>query len=191
MQSMYVYVCHYIEFYDVWFSDHIALSFKLYQIIMLQKDKGLWTHQTVMDKGDQSYNEQSYGLHVTKMAWVIMRNSKLVKLTPIIFRQYLKYQLINNKTTGILEDKIKQFEDRTWRIIETTHYTRTANMKTSMQCNNGTQSNSDYTLIQNTMNTKQIDMGVNNIVNGEIPDSPNKGRQDIRHIADKQCETNI
>ena len=40
------------------------------------------------------------------------------------------------------------------------------------------------------MNNKQINIAVDNKVNGEIADSPNKGRQRNRHIADKHYETN-
>ena len=60
-------------------------------------------------------------------------------------------------------------------VTEASHDTQTDNIKGSMQCNNGTETNSDYPPSSNTMNTQQIDIAVDNKVSGEMEDSPNKG----------------
>ena len=60
-----------------------------------------------------------------------------------------------------------------------------------MQCNNRTETNRCSTRSPNTMNTQQIDIAWDGKVNGEIADSPNKERQQNRHIADIHCETSV
>ena len=60
-------------------------------------------------------------------------------------------------------------------VAEASHDMETANMKASMEPNNGPETNSNYTLSQNTMNTKQIDIAFENKVSSEIANSPIKG----------------
>ena len=76
-------------------------------------------------------------------------------------------------------------------VTEAGDDTQTAYMEASMQCNNGTETNSNYTHSSNTTNTQQIEIAVDKKVNGETDDSSNKGRQQNRHIADQHCKTNI
>ena len=76
-------------------------------------------------------------------------------------------------------------------VTEVSHDAQIANMKPGMQYNNGAETNSKYTIRQNTMDAQQIDIAVNDKANGEISDSPNLGRQHNRHIANKHGETNI
>ena len=52
------------------------------------------------------------------------------------------------------------------------HNTKTADMKSSSQRNNGAETTSDCTLSPNTTYTPQIDTAVNDEVNGRLPDTP-------------------
>ena len=47
------------------------------------EDRGLWTHATIIEKGDHNHNDQSYSVQVMKTGQLITRNSKHVKATPI------------------------------------------------------------------------------------------------------------
>ena len=114
-----------------------------------------------------------------------------MKVTTITPEQYLRDQLSKDRAANTLEDMIKQFEDRNFRVTVASHITQTANMKASTYCNNGTETNSDYALIPNAMNTQQINKAVDNKEDGEIADSPNKERQQNRLIVYKHCKTNI
>ena len=53
-------------------------------------------------------------------------------------------QLSKDRTADILEDTLKQVEDTNLTVTKTSHDTQTANRRDSTQCNNGTETNSDY-----------------------------------------------
>ena len=61
-------------------------------------------------------------------------------------------------------------------VTETGHDIQTPNRRVSTQCNNEMETISDCTLSSNTTNTcRQMDIAVDNKVNGELADSPKKG----------------
>ena len=64
---------------------------------------------------------------------------------------------------------IKHLEDKYLTVTKASHDTQAANRKVKMQCNNGKETNTDYTCSQNTMNTEQIDMVVDNKVKQTHP----------------------
>ena len=67
---------------------------------------------------------------MTKMGYLIMRNSKHVKATRITLEQYLRDQLSKDSKADTLQDMIKQFEDKILTVTKVSHDTQTANMKT-------------------------------------------------------------
>ena len=72
-------------------------------------DGGLWTHGTVVGRGDHYQNNRSYTIIVTKTGCFITRNSKHFKTTPITVEQYLRDE--STQHTGHPLDKIlKQYE---------------------------------------------------------------------------------
>ena len=44
--------------------------------IVEREDRGPLTHGTIIDKGDQSHNDQLYRIYMAKMRWLIMRNAE-------------------------------------------------------------------------------------------------------------------
>ena len=91
-----------------------------------------------------------------------MRNRKHVKAKSITSKKYLSDQRSKERTTGKLEDVLKQFEDTNLTFTETSHETQTANGRSSTQCNSET--NSVYTLSPDTTNNQESDIAVENII---------------------------
>ena len=81
-----------------------------------------------------------------------MRNNKHQKVTPIGSKQYLMGQISKDTTKDQVEDITNSLRTKIETVPEASHDTQIANMKASMQCNNGTETNSDYTLSHNTTN---------------------------------------
>ena len=99
---------------------------------------------------------------VAGIGWLKTRNSQT-------FEQYLRDQISKNSTLG---DITKEFEDKYLSVTEAS-------------CN------SDYVLSPHTTHTQQIDIAVDNKVYGKNVDSPNKGRKQNKHMANKHCERSI
>ena len=53
---------------------------------------------------DNNHKNRSYTIHITKMGWLLTRNSKHVKATPITAEQYLEDQVGKHTKTDPLED---------------------------------------------------------------------------------------
>ena len=68
-----------------------------------------------------SHNDQSYKVQVTKMGWLITKNSKHIKPTPITAEQYPRFRLSRGRETDTLEDIIKDFERQTQKDKCYTH----------------------------------------------------------------------
>ena len=64
-------------------------SISIGSIVAVQREDGWpWTYGMIIDKENQNQNDQLYQVCMTKMGWLITRNSKHVKVTPIISEQY-------------------------------------------------------------------------------------------------------
>ena len=78
-------------------------------VAVQQEDGGLWTHGTVVGRGDPSHKNRSYTIRVTKIGCIITRKSKYIKAKPITAEQYLRDQLTQHMEDPL--DKIlKQHE---------------------------------------------------------------------------------
>ena len=60
-------------------------------------DGGLWTHGTVIGKGDHNHHSRSYKIQVTKAGRIITCNRQHIKPTPITAADFLHYH--GNKHT--------------------------------------------------------------------------------------------
>ena len=73
-----------------------ARNYDLFSVgstVAVQQEKGgLWTHGTVVGRGDHNHNNRSYTIRVTKTGCIITRNSKHIKTTPITTEQYIRDQ---------------------------------------------------------------------------------------------------
>ena len=141
--------------------------------------------------------KKSYKICVTKMGWLITRDSKHVKATPITSEQCSWDQLSKDRKTVMVEDIIRQFENQTqhdthWRFTEARLDSQTATIKTSTQYTNGTGTTSNCTVNSNTTNAPQYDIVVDNKENNcQIMQSSKKGGQQKRHKTEEHCDTNI
>ena len=62
-------------------------------VVVQQEDGGLWTHGTVVGRGDHSHSNRSYMIRFSKTDQVVIRNSKHIKATPVTAKQYLRDQI--------------------------------------------------------------------------------------------------
>ena len=59
-------------------------SFSVVSTVVVQwEDGGLWTHGTVVGRGDHNHGNRSYLIRISKTGCVVTRNSKHTKATPI------------------------------------------------------------------------------------------------------------
>ena len=66
------------------------VSFPLGSTVVVQQEGGgLWTHGTMVGRGYHNHNNRSYIIYITKTGHVITRNSKHIKVIPIMAEQYL------------------------------------------------------------------------------------------------------
>ena len=72
--------------------------------MVLQGDGVLWTHGTIVDKGDTSQNFGSYKIRVMKTRCIMIRNSRQPKMTTITAKQYLGDQILKINKTDIIQD---------------------------------------------------------------------------------------
>ena len=93
---------------------------------------------------------------MTKTGQLIVRNSKHLKVTPIILEQYLRDMLSKDRIADTLEGIIKQFWEKMLRPIVSSDDNLTTNHKASMQCDNRAETKSDYTFSPNTTNTENV-----------------------------------
>ena len=80
--------------------------------LAVQKNVGLWTHCTIVGKGDHNHNDISCTICIMKTEWLITRKNEDVKPTQITAAQYLQDHLDKNSDRP-LEDILKQIEKQT------------------------------------------------------------------------------
>ena len=68
-----------------------------------QEDRGLWTHGTVMGKGNYNHHNRSYKMQVTKTGRMIMHNRQHIKPTPITAEDFIHYQANKHTKTDPLD----------------------------------------------------------------------------------------
>ena len=78
-------------------------------VVVQQGDDGLCTYGTVVGRGDHNHNNRSCMIRISKTGWIVIRNSKHVKATPITAEQYLSDQ-INKNTTDPFNEILKNYE---------------------------------------------------------------------------------
>ena len=71
----------------------VFLSIPIGSTVVVQwKDRGLWTHGTIVGKGNHNYHNQSYKIQVTTTGRIITCNRQHIKPTPITAEEYMCYQ---------------------------------------------------------------------------------------------------
>ena len=66
-------------------------------VVVQCKDGGLWTHGTIVGKGDHNHNNRSYIIRVTKAGWLITTNIEHMKPTQFTVKSYFSNQLDKHK----------------------------------------------------------------------------------------------
>ena len=69
------------------------VSIPIGSTVMVQwEDKGLWTHGTIVGKGNHNHHNQSYKIQVTTTGRIITCNRQHIKPIPMTSEDYMCYQ---------------------------------------------------------------------------------------------------
>ena len=72
-------------------------------VAVQQEDGGLWTHSTVVGKGNHNHHNRSYKIQVTKTGRIITHNRQHIKPTPITAENFLHNQVNKHTKTDPLD----------------------------------------------------------------------------------------
>ena len=61
-------------------------------VVVQWEPRGLWTHGTIIGKGNHNHHNWSYNIQVTKMGRIITCNRQHIKLTSITADEYIHHQ---------------------------------------------------------------------------------------------------
>ena len=78
-------------------------------VVVQQEEGGPGTHGTIVCIGNHNLNNRSYTISITVTGYIVTRNSKHIKTTPITAEQYLKDHLTQH-TNDLVERMLKQYE---------------------------------------------------------------------------------
>ena len=80
-------------------------------VAVQQEDGGLWSHGTIVGKGNHNHHNRSYKIQLTTTGIIITCNRQHIKPTPITIEDYMCYQA--KKHTKI--DPLDAILDHMWK----------------------------------------------------------------------------
>ena len=97
-------------------TSQVFVSIPIVSTVVVQWEDGkLWTHHTIVGKGDHKHHNRSYKIQVTNTGRIITCNRQHIKPTPITAEDYMHYQARKHTKTdpfnAILDHIQKKFTD--------------------------------------------------------------------------------
>ena len=91
-------------------------------VVVQQEDGGLWTHGTIVGKGDHHHHNRSYKIQVTTTGRITTCNRQHIKPTPITAEDYMHYQARKHTNTDPLNAILDHIQKKSTYILEQSYF---------------------------------------------------------------------